>query len=147
MKKFKMRWPALKMEVMCDGISENQEALDILVDNMPVKAVQGHEMVGGWMLRARAVHLQKVPFELEAAQMKNEKMKDAPIGRVSLLFPQGGTTELLVKYDACVDDRDYIPVAQVAEKDLEVLKKVGRLQWQSATRTKEIYHVEFMEVE
>ena len=147
MKKFKMRWPALKLEVMCDEIPENREALEVLVKNMPIKAIQGHEMVGGWMLRARAVHLRKVPFVLEGEQLKVETMKDAPVGRVSLLFPQGGTTELVVKYDSCADDRDYIPVAQVEEKDLEVLKKAGTLQWQSATRTKEIYHVEFMEVE
>ncbi len=147
MKRFKMRWPALKLEVICEEIQENKQALDVLVSNMPIKAIQGHEMVGGWILRARAVHMQKHPFELSADALSSEKMKDAPVGRVALLFPQGSSTEVLVKYDECVDDRDYIPVAQVEPEYLDTLKKVGRLQWQSASRTKEIYHVEFTEVE
>lgn len=74
-------------------------------------------------------------------------MQDAPIGRVSLLFPQGGSTEVLVKYGECVDTRPYIPIANVREEDIDTLKKVGKLQWKSATRTKEAYVVEFLEVE
>ena len=147
MKKFKMRWPALKLEVVCEEIQVNQNAWDVFAGNMPMKAIQGHEMVGGWMLRSRAVHMKRIPFQIPGADLIYEKMQDAPIGRISLLFPQGSSTEVLVKYDQCVDDRDYVPVAQVEEQYLDVLKKVGKLQWQSSTRTKEIYRVEFMEVE
>ena len=147
MKKFKMRWPALELEVVCKEIQVNQNALDVFVGNMPMKAIQGHEMVGGWMLRSRAVHMERSPFQIPRTDLKYEKMQDAPVGRISLLFPQGSSTEVLVKYDQCVDDRDYVPVALVEEQYLDVLKKVGKLQWQSSTRTKEIYHVEFMEVE
>lgn len=146
MKKFKMRWPALELEVICQEIPANADALAALVSNMPMKAIQGHEMVGGWMLRSRAVRMEKHPFTIPSEQLERERMKDAPVGRVSLLFPQGGSTEVVVKYDDCADDREYIPVAWVSEEWLDVLKKVGKLQWQSATRTKEICHVEFTEV-
>jgi hypothetical protein len=59
------------------------------------------------------------------------------------LFPQGSNTELLVKYGECVDDREYVPIAKVAEKDLQKLEKAGKAQWKSATRTKETIIVEF----
>lgn len=147
MKNFKMRWPELGLEVACSGIGENEAALDAFVKNMPVKALQGHEMVGGWVLRDRAVHLRKQPFTLAPDSLGQENMQDAPVGRVSLLFPQGGSTEVLIKYDACVDTRPYVPIAKVRDEDLDTLKKVGKLQWKSATRTKEAYVVEFLEVE
>jgi hypothetical protein len=147
MKNFKMCWPELGLEVICNGIRENGAALDAFVANMPVKALQGHEMVGGWLLRDRSVHLRKQPFSLALDSLHQEIMKDAPIGRIALLFPQGGSTEVLIKYDECSDTRPYVPIAKVRDEDLETLKKVGKLQWKSATRTKEAYIVEFLEVE
>ncbi|NCB30096.1 MAG: hypothetical protein EOM66_01650 [Clostridia bacterium] len=147
MKKFKMRWPELGLEVTCNGIAANGAALDTLLANLPIKTIQGHEMVGGWMLRDRSVHLKKQPFAIAPSDLSEEAMQDAPVGRISLLFPQGSNTEVLAKYDACVDTRTYVPIAQVQDSDLDVLKKVGKLQWKSATRTKEVYVVEFLEVE
>lgn len=144
MLKFKMQWPALGLSVRCKGCGENEAALKILIENMPISAVQGHEMVGGWMLRDRSVLMNKRVFDIPAVELSQEVMKDAPVGRVSLLFPQGNMTEVLVKYDECKDSRSYVPVAEVANEDIETLKKVGHLQWKSATRTKEIYTVEFV---
>lgn len=144
MLKFKMQWPALDLSVRCEGCGENEAALKILMDNMPISTVQGHEMVGGWMLRDRSVLMNKRVFDIPAAELNQEVMKDAPVGRISLLFPQGIMTEVLVKYDECKDSRKYVPVAKVIDEDIEILKKVGRLQWKSTTRTKEIYTVEFI---
>ena len=143
MSTFKMRWPDLGLEVRCEGLDVNKDALDILVANMPVKAVQGHEMVGGWILHDRSVMLNKKAFNLCPSTLTYEKMNKAPVGRISLLGPLGCNTEVMVKYDDCVDDRDYVPVAQVVAEDLEILKKAGKAQWKSATRTKEIIIVEF----
>ena len=144
MSSFKMIWPGLGLEVVCESISENKEAFDLFAVNMPIKALQGHEMVGGWMLRDRAVLLEKKPFDISKEKLSIEKMNKAPVGRISFLFPQGKSTEILVKYDDCVDDRDYIPFAKVAAADIEKLQKAGKAQWKSATRTKEIIIVEFM---
>lgn len=141
---FKMRWPALDLSVSCESCGENEEALRILIDNMPIQTIQGHEMVGGWMIRNRSVMMNKRFFDIPAAELSQEVMKDAPVGRISLLFPQGRTTEMLIKYDACDDFRSYVPVAKVVDKDIDTLKKVGKLQWQSATRTKDIFVVEFV---
>ena len=96
------------------------------------------------MLRDHSVLMNKRVFDIPASGLKQETMKDAPVGRISLLFPQGIMTEVLVKYDECKDFREYVPVAKVVDDDLEILKKVGKLQWKSATRTKEIYTVEFV---
>lgn len=147
MSNFIMRWPSLDLEVRCENIEVNKNAFDIFAENLPIKAIQGHEMVGGWLLRNRSVHLNKKPFDICSCELKAEKMNKAPVGRVSLLFPQGSNTELLVKYDDCVDDREYIPFAQVAADDLPKLLKAGKEQWKSATRSKDIIIVEFISKE
>lgn len=140
---FTMKWDSLNLEVECESISENKKAFDIFLENLPVKALQGHEMVGGWMLRDRAILLDKRSFDIKRTDLVTEKMIDAPIGRISFLFPQGRSAEILVKYDDCVDDRDYVPFARVKDADIEKLKQVGKAQWKSATRTKEVILVEF----
>ena len=147
MKSLKMRWPGLNCEVLCDGIAENQAILDVLMENLPVKALQGHEMIGGRILRCRAVQLKKVPFDFEEGDLKMESLQQAPVGRISLLGSLGSTTELLVKYDDCVDDRDYIPIAQVRAECIPQLRKAAKLQWQSATREQKTIVTELTEVE
>lgn len=147
MRSFKMRWPGLDYEVTCEGIGVNDEVLDVLMNNMPVKALQGHEMVGGKILRSRAVHLSRQPLDMEDKNLRTEPLKDAPVGRISLLGMLGSSTELLVKYDDCVDDREYVPVAQVREDDLAVLKKAAKLQWQSSTREQKTIVVQLTEVD
>ena len=139
-----MRWPELGKQVRLRSIETNEKAFEQLKRNLPIKAVQGHEMVGGWLLRNRSVLLTKEPFTQSAAELSEERMDKAPIGRVSLLFPQGGTTELLVKYGEAVDDRPYVPVAQVVPEDIATLEQMGKQQWKSATRTKEIILVELV---
>ena len=143
MSTFKMRWPDLGLEVTCESIAENKEAFDLFTANMPVRAIQGHEMVGGFLLRDHSVLLKKKPFDLDGALLCAETMEKAPVGRISLLFPAGGCTELLVKYGDSVDTRSYIPIAIVRETDLGTLKSVGALQWKSASRTKEVITVSF----
>ncbi|RHR06656.1 hypothetical protein DWX58_11870 [Pseudoflavonifractor sp. AF19-9AC] len=144
MLQFKMVWPQLNLSVRCQSCGKNENALKALIENMPIKTIQGHEMVGGWMLRNRSVYMGKRFFDIPPQEMESECMKDAPVGRISLLFPQGNSTEMLVKYDECEDSRSYTPVADVVEEDLETLKQVGKLQWKSATRTKEVLVVEFV---
>lgn len=147
MRSLKMRWPGLNCEVLCDGIEENQAVLSALMENMPVKALQGHEMIGGWILRCRAVQLKKTPFDFKEEELKMESLQQAPVGRISLLGSLGSTTELLVKYDDCVDDRKYIPIAQVRAECIPYLRKVAKLQWRSATREQKTIVTEFTEVE
>ncbi len=144
MLRFKMNWPQLGLAVRCESCGKNEAALKLLMENMPLQTVQGHEMVGGWMIRNRSIYMGKRFFDIPPQDMETESMKDAPVGRISLLFPQGNSTEMLIKYDECEDFRSYVPVANVVAEDLDTLKQVGKLQWKSATRTKEVVIVEFV---
>lgn len=138
MNSFIISWPELDLKVKCEPIKDNKAAFDLVCQNLPINVVQGHELVGGWMLRDRSVHFGVKPFDIDKSELKNEVMKDAPEGRVFLLSPQGSTAELIIKYGETVDDRVYVPFAQVAAGDMEALKMAGKAAWKSATRTKEI---------
>lgn len=144
MRSFIMRWPELGLGVRCKGLDINQAAFDIFVENMPTKALQGHEMIGGWLLRDHSILFNRKPFDIPKVELSTENMDQAPVGRISFLRPQGRGAELLAKYDESVDTREYIPVAQVVPEDLEILKKAGREQWKATTRTREIIFVEFV---
>ena len=141
---FVMRWPSLGLQVRCKSLDVNADAFDLLVENMPIKSLQGHEMVGGWLLRDRSVLFNKTLFTIPSCKLHKETMDTAPVGRVSLLQPQGRGAELLVKYDESVENREYVPVAQVVETDLETLKKVGKEQWKATSRTRDIIFVELV---
>ncbi len=136
MKTFTISWPSLGLKVSCAPIEENQAIFDLVCENLPITVLQGHEVVGGYMLRDRNVRFTKKPYEIEDAA--EVVMKDAPEGQVFLLSPQCGSGELIIKYDECVDDRKYIPFAQVAAEDMAALKKAGKAAWKSASRTKDV---------
>lgn len=144
MPRFIMRWPDLNLEVRCESLQTNQEAFDLFVENMPLKVLQGHEMVGGWLLRDHSILFHKKKFDIPAKRLFTEKMDKAPVGRISFLQPQGLGAELLVKYDESVDNREYVPIAQVIPEDIAILKQVGKEQWKATTRTREIIFVEFV---
>lgn len=136
MKTFTISWPSLGLKVSCGPIKENQEVFDLFCANLPVQALQGHEVVGGYMLRDRMVRFAKKPYDIQGAA--EIPMNTAAEGTVFLFSPQGQSGELVIKYDECVDDRGYIPFAQVAAQDMAELKKAGRAAWKSASRTKDI---------
>ena len=136
MKSFTISWPSLGLKVSCAPIAENQQVFDLFCANLPVKVLQGHEVVGGYMLRDRVVHLTKKPYDVTDAV--EVPMNQAKEGTVFLFSPQGSSGELVIKYDECVDDRGYIPFAQVAEADMAALKKAGKAAWKSASRTKDV---------
>lgn len=136
MKSFTISWPSLDLKVSCEPIAENKEVFDLFCANLPVKVLQGHEVVGGYMMRDRVVHLNKKPYDIKGAS--EAVMCSAPEGTVFLLGPQGSSGELIIKYGECVDDRKYIPFAQVAAADMPSLKKAGKAAWKSASRTKDV---------
>lgn len=136
MKTFTICWPSLGLKVACSPLKENQAVFDLFCANLPVKVLQGHEVVGGFMLRDRTVRFAKKPYEIEGAA--ETAMNGAPEGTVFLLGPQGSSGELIIKYGECVDDRNYIPFAQVAEEDMDALQKAGKAAWKSASRTKDV---------
>lgn len=136
MKSFTISWPSLGLKVSCNPIQENKDVFDLFCANLPIKALQGHEVVGGYMLRNRTIRFTKKPYDIENAS--EMVMNAAPEGTVFLFSAQAGSGELVIKYDECVDDRGYIPFAQVAAEDMVALKKAGKAAWKSASRTKDV---------
>ena len=136
MNTFTISWPSLGLKVSCAPVEENKDVFDLFCANLPVQVLQGHEVVGGYMLRDRMVRFAKKPYDIQGAA--EAPMNTAAEGTVFLFSPQGQSGELVIKYDECVDDRNYIPFAQVAAQDMDALKKAGRAAWKSASRTKDI---------
>ena len=136
MKSFVISWPSLGLKVNCEPISENKNVYDLFCENLPMKVLQGHEVVGGYMLRDRTVRFDKKPYDIKDA--KEIAMNTAEEGTVFLTAAQCGSGELVVKYGECVDNRGYIPFAKVSAEDMAALKKAGKAAWKSASRTKDI---------
>lgn len=136
MNTFTISWPSLGLKVVCSPVQANRDVFDLFCENLPIKALQGHEVVGGFMLRNRIVRFTKKPYDIKNAS--EEAMNAAAEGTVFLTAAQAGSGELVIKYDECVDDRKYIPFAQVAEEDMAALKKAGKAAWKSASRTKDV---------
>lgn len=136
MKTFTISWPSLGLKVACGPVQVNRDVFDLFCENLPIKVLQGHEVVGGFMLRDRMVPFGKKPYDIQNAA--EEAMNTAAEGTVFLTAAQAGSGELVIKYDACVDDRTYIPFAQVAGEDMAALKKAGKAAWKSASRTKDV---------
>lgn len=136
MKTFNISWPTLGLKVTCGPVQVNQDVFDLFCENLPVKVLQGHEVVGGYMLRDRAVRFAKKPYDIPNAV--EEAMNTAAEGTVFLSSAQAGSGELVIKYGECVDDRSYIPFAQVAKEDMAALRKAGKAAWKSASRTKDV---------
>ena len=140
---FILSWPDAGRRVRCIPLEENAAAAACFAANLPVRVLQGHEMTGGWMLHDRCIPLRQQAFRLAPETLAEERMCDAPVGRVALLSPRGGMTELVVKYDECADTRAYIPIAQVAEEDIPALRAAGQAQWAASTRSKAVIFAEF----
>lgn len=146
MRSFKITWPEQNLSITCHELKINGEVFDKFYSNLPTRSLQGHEVTGGWVLRNRSMHFHKVPFLLEDAY-ETITLKSAPVGTVCLTFPQGSSGELVIRYDDCVDTRQYIPIAEVLDEDLEILKKIGKEAWTSVIRTKKVMFAEFEQKE
>ena len=142
MKKFFVTWPSLNIKVACEPIDINENVFDLFVSNLPIKAIQGHDVIGGFALRDRNVRFTKNPYDLSGEKLC--KMCEADEGTVFLASPQGTSGEMLIKYGECVDDSLYIPFAKVSADDLAALKKAGKAAWVSAARTKDIIVTEIV---
>lgn len=136
MKSFIIKWPALGLQVSCEPAGVNTEVFELFCENLPQTVLQGHEVVGGWMLRDRAVRFCSKPYAVEQAAAV--PLCGEPDGTLFLVSPQGTSGELVIKYGDCADNRPYIPFAKVAEADMAALRKAGRAAWKSAARTKDV---------
>lgn len=111
----------------------NPKLCELLVQNLPYKSVQCHALVAGEQLYHYTPIIEAVTYK---AKTKEDKTKQ-PVGRINM-----SSLELLsIKYGKITEYLTSVPVAQVVEKDIPNLKKVGKLVWNCVYRTKQIITV------
>jgi hypothetical protein len=140
---FIMRWPTLGKQVRCDKLEHNQYIFDWFVDQLPLKAVQGHTVVSGWCLYAVGLALRKHMTWTPGTEASEDLSKDA-VGRVHMAIPAGEVMEVVTKYGEATEYMKLITIAQVREEDLPALGEVGAAQWKAVIQTKEVIVVEFV---
>ncbi len=91
---FLMRWPELRKEVVFNNLNHNQKIFDWWVDQLPLRAVQGHVLVAGWGLSAWNIRLKNFTTWTPRTEVI-EEFRTQPDGRVDLFMPMAGITTLL----------------------------------------------------
>ncbi len=56
---FVMRWPELGKQVRVRAIDQNKDVFKWFVENLPITALQGHNVVAGYALSAQDVGFKK----------------------------------------------------------------------------------------
>jgi hypothetical protein len=144
--RFIMRWPELNRQVICEKLSHNQTQFDWWVEQLPLRAVQGHTMVAGWGLCVFSVLLKNKVNWVPSTEVI-EEIRFQKNGRVDIINPMGTVANILVKYGEFTETMNYPTFAQVREEDMKVLGEVGAAVWHSYIKTKQIYMVEYLPVE
>ncbi|MBI1982325.1 MAG: hypothetical protein HYS68_01955 [Candidatus Levybacteria bacterium] len=111
----------------------NPGLCEILTKALPYKSVQCHALVAGQQLYHYTPIVEAITYK---AETKEDKTKQ-PIGRINM-----SSLELLsIKYGVITEYLTSVPVAQVVDEDIEKLKKIGSLAWESVYKTKKIINV------
>jgi hypothetical protein len=142
---FLMRWPELNKSVVFNKLNHNQKIFDWWVDQLPLRAVQGHVLVAGWGLSAWNIRLKNFTTWTPRTEVI-EEFRTQPDGRVDLFMPMAGITTLLVKFGEFTETMSYPTIAQAREEDLDTLREVGMAVWRSVIKTKQIITVEYLKI-
>lgn len=131
-----IEWPSLNASVVCEPLDYNQKLFDKFCELLPFNALQIHGMVAGYQLYHYApIALDDYTDLIE----KTPRLDKVPDG--SLLWTGLGLIGLTYGFNT-----EYLttqPIAQVADRDMETLKKVGKRVWDAVTVTKEIIEVRY----
>lgn len=108
----------------------NPELCRILAQTLPYRSIQCHALVAGQQLYHYTPIIEAVTYQ---ARTKEDKTKQ-PVGRINM-----SSLELLsIKYGVITEYLTSVPVAQVIAEDIEKLKKMGKLIWESIYKTKKL---------
>jgi hypothetical protein len=143
---FKIKWPSLNKEVRCRKIEHNQHIFDWWIEQLPIKALQGHTMAAGEALLLVSVPL-NVPVNWEIRNESIEEIRLQKEGRLTIFMGNGTSTGIVLKYGKVTEDMKYPTFAEVIEDDLHILKEIGKKQWESILFTKKIILAEFTTME
>jgi hypothetical protein len=135
-RRMKMEWPQLKMSIEAileDGL--NPELCEEIWKELPFECIQEHGVVTGKIIYCWTPAVSQAPVKAL------EKHTDAAVGRVS--YSQGTGNKIIIKYGECTEDIGAPVLARIDPKDIETLKTVGKIIWDSVYISKDIYHVIF----
>jgi len=144
---FVMRWPELDKQVRVKPIEQNREVFDWFVENLPIKALQGHTVVSGYGLFSQNLGFKKV-FAWREKDLAKDDLSKMPDGRLAFFMTTGKVGNLIVKWGEMTEPLSYVTWAEVVEEDKTTLAEVGKKMWSIFIGIeKPIVHVEFVGVE
>ncbi len=85
----------------------------------------------------------KKPSPVRYRDLAFEDLSEAKDGRIFIFITAGKVGSVSVKYGEVSENMSYPVVAQVRQKDLKTLEKIGEAVWRSIYSTKEVITVEF----
>ena len=140
---FLIKWPELGQEVRVKPIEQNREVFEWFVENLPVRALQGHAVVSGFGLFSQNLSFKK-PYKWRESDLELEDLSKMANGRLVFYMTTGKVGNLIVKWGEMTEPLNYACWATVVEEDLETLEKVGKKMWSICLGIeKPIVHVEF----
>jgi len=144
---FVMRWPELDRQVRVKPIEQNREVFDWFVENLPIKALQGHAVVSGYGLFSQNLGFKKM-FPWREKDLAKEALSKMSDGRLAFFMTTGKVGNLVVKWGEMTEPLGYVTWGQVVQEDQATLAEVGKKVWHIFKGIqKPLVHVEFLGVE
>jgi len=144
---FVMRWPELDQQVRVKPIKQNREVFDWFVENLHIRALQGHAVVSGYGLFSPNLGFKEM-FAWREKDLAKEALSEMPDGRLAFFMTTGKVGNLVVKWGEMTEPLSYVTWAQVVEEDKATLAEVGKKVWRIFKGIdKPLVHVEFVGVE
>ena len=146
MANFIMSFPELSLSVEVEPINKNKKLYDWFLENLPLKGVQSHAVVSGKIIYIMNLRMKK-PSPVRYRDLAFEDLSKANDGRIFIFITAGKVGSISVKYGEVSENMSYPVMAQVKQKDLKTLEKIGEAVWKSIYSTKEVITVEFLKEE
>src|SRR5512135_348370 len=141
MANFIMSFPELSLSVEVEPINKNKKLYDWFLENLPLKGVQSHAVVSGKIIYIMNLRMKK-PSPVRYRDLAFEDLSEAKDGRIFIFITAGKVGSVSVKYGEVSENMSYPVMAQVRQKDLNTLEKIGEAVWRSIYSTKEVITVE-----
>lgn len=136
---FSIRWPKLGKAIEAEIIEAQDQALKERFWNaLPFSSIQSHAVCAGIQMYCpfRLVCIPSNPFL--------EPMNEQIIGRINLELD---FQYLAINYGLMEEPVPALPIAQVREQDMDVIKLVGKMAWRNLLFSNEFIEVHFEKME
>ncbi len=129
-----IEWPELNLKVRAELAEDrNKELCREFWDHLPFSSIMNNAGI------TDGSRYCWVPMPSFSESQVKERIDLAPPGR--LRYSQNTGNKLIVQYDSCNEDIQGAVLGQVEEKDLDIIREVGRRAREAIFMTKEEIHV------